>query len=41
MGGASVIKVTADGNASVVISGIANAHPGGIALSADDRAVAR
>lgn len=37
MGGASVIKVTADGNASVVISGIAIGHPGGIALSADDK----
>lgn len=36
-GGASVIKVTADGNASVLMSGIAIGHPGGIALSADDK----
>jgi hypothetical protein len=37
MGGASVIKVTADGNASVVVSGLSIGHPGGIALSADDK----
>jgi sugar lactone lactonase YvrE len=36
-GGASVIKVTADGNASVLVSGIAIGHPGGIALAADDK----
>lgn len=36
-GGASVIKVTADGNASVIMSGISIGHPGGIALSADDK----
>jgi hypothetical protein len=36
-GGASVIKVTADGNASVIVSGISIGHPGGIALAADDK----
>lgn len=36
-GGASVIKVSADGNATVLVSGISIGHPGGIALSADDK----
>lgn len=35
--GASVIKVTADGSASVIMEGLAIGHPGGIALSADDK----
>jgi len=35
--GASVIKVTADGNASVIVEGLAVGHPGGIALAADDK----
>jgi hypothetical protein len=36
-GGASVIKVTADGNATVILEGISIGHPGGVALSADDK----
>jgi len=36
-GGASVVKVTADGTATVILQGLAVGHPAGIALSADDK----
>jgi len=35
--GASVIKVSADGKTEVIMQGLAVGHPGGVALSADDK----